>query len=199
MKPSPKLMQQLNANERILWYGRPLKGPYLMGVAESIIIYCIIISILIYLALTYGHIVNIIASFFGIICTLIFLVLAPHRLMKGARDTEYMVTDQRVFFETISEYAFEGFSRMTDNDLKTVRVLNLEEITDIYIETGFHDIFFGTSTLYVLFKGFQRTTRHHMPEHDTILVHKPPSFSYIMEAQSVKKIIQEAAKRKTVN
>ncbi|MBN1785345.1 MAG: hypothetical protein JW815_06375 [Candidatus Bathyarchaeota archaeon] len=196
MKPSQKLMAQLNKDERILWYGRPLRTPFLMGVAEFIIIEIIVISLLIYLAWTYGHIANIIALFFGIICTLLFLVYAPYRLLKAARETEYMVTEQRVFFETMSEYAFENtYKMMMGENIGTVKVVDLKDVEDVYMRRGFHDKIFGTSTVYVHFKGFQRTTKHWGAEGEVILRHKPPSFAFINEADRIKKIIQEAAEK----
>ena len=195
MEPSPKLKQQLNAEERVLWYGRPLKTPFLMGTLEFVSIGIAAILILAYVAWTYGPTDMLVYGFvlsFGIPLAFLFLFYAPRRLLKGARETEYMVTNQRVFFETLSEYAFQEYaSRMGGPE--PVKVVNLGDVEDVYIKRGFHDRVFGTSTLYVLFRGFQRTTRSWGAEGEVILRHKPPSFPFIKEAALVGEIVREAA------
>jgi hypothetical protein len=194
MNPSPKLAQQLNADEQMLWYGRPLKTPFQMGVLEFISIGIAAILVLAYLAWTYGRADPqwyVFAVSIGSVCIFMFLLYAPYRLLKGARDTEYMITNQRVFFETMSEYAFQGFaSKMGGPEI--VKVVNLEDIEGVYVRRGFHDRVFGTSTLYIRFRGFQRTTTHPAAEGTVILYHKPPSFAFIKKAYTVGEIIQEA-------
>ena len=193
-----KLEGQLNADERILWHGRPLKTPFLMGVAEFVIIGIVAIALLTYIAWVYGpgdpFNVYSFVLFIGGICSFLFLFYAPYRLRKGARDTEYMVTNQRVLFETLSEYAFEEFTSKIGGP-RTVKVVNLKDVEDVYVKRGFHDRIFGTSTLYVRYRGFQRRTAHPGGEGQVILFHKPPSFPFIKEAYEVQNIIQEAAER----
>ena len=101
-----------------------------------------------------------------------------------------MVTNQRVFFETLSEYAFEEVTLMLGGP-RTVKVVNLEDVKGTYVKRGLHDRIFGTSTLYVRYLGFQRTTAHG----GEVLYHKPPSFPFIKEAYEIQKIIQEAAEK----
>jgi len=170
----------------------------LIEVAESVITGCVAIALLAYLSWVYGPIVYFLSFFGGSICAVLFLLYAPYRLLKSARDTEYMVTDQRVFFETMSEYPFEELYSKMGGFSYRVAVVDLKDIEDVYVRRGLHDRFFGTSTLYVRFKGFQRTTRHWGSDGEVILFHKPPSFAFIKDAQVVGKIIQETVERKPI-
>lgn len=196
--PSQKLSHQLNVDERVLWYGKPLKAPFWMGIAELFCIGIGSIALLTYLVLVYfpqGVDVSVYVFVFllGGTCAFIFLVYGPHRLRKGAKDSEYMVTNQRVFFETLPEYAFEEYTSKMGGP-RSVKVVNLEDVEEVYVKRGFHDRVFGTSTLYVRCQGFQRWTRHRGAEGEFIMLrHNPPSFPFIREAHKVGRIIQEAA------
>jgi hypothetical protein len=50
-----KIKQQLNADEHVLWYGRPLKTPFLMESLEFVSVGIVSIAILTYFALIFGH------------------------------------------------------------------------------------------------------------------------------------------------
>ena len=189
-----KIKQQLNADEHVLWYGRPLKTPFLMESLESVSVGIVSIAILTYFALIYGH-EGSVYSFvlFGSICAFLFLFYAPYRLRKGARDTEYMVTNQRMFFETLSEYPFEELTSMMGGP-KTIKVVNLEDVQDVYVKRGVHDRIFGTSTLCVRFRGFQQATNHWGGEGAVFMFHNLPSFAFIKEPYKIQEIIREAAR-----
>jgi hypothetical protein len=166
-----------------------------METIESVSVGIASIALLTYLAWSYGPSEGSVYGFvffFGCICSFLFLFYTPYRLRKGARNTEYMVTNQRVFFETLGEYAFEEFTNMMGGP-RTIKVVNLEDVQEVYVKRGVHERIFGTSTLYVLFRGFQRTTKHWGAEGQVILFHNPPSFAFIKEAYKVQEIIQEAA------
>jgi hypothetical protein len=88
-----------------------------------------------------------------------------------------MVTNQRVFFETLSGYA----------------VVNLEDVREVYVTRGLRDRLFGTGRLFVAYRDFQRTTKFWKPRGTVIVYHKPPSFRFIKEVYIVQKTTQEAA------
>jgi hypothetical protein len=120
--------------------------------------------------------------FLGLICSGIFLFFIPHYVYyKDWKDTEYMVTNQRVFFETLSGYA----------------VVNLEDVRDVYLKRGLHDRIYWTGRLFVGFRDFQSTTRFWKPGGYVIVHHKHLSFRFIKEVYEVQKIVQDAAEPAT--
>jgi hypothetical protein len=190
-------MEQLKPSERVLWQGKPLRNPFLMGASEFVTIGIAAIALFIYCAWFYGPndpLVYLFVFSMGSLCTFIFLFYAPYRLLRGSTDTEYMVTNQRVLFETLSEYAFGEVKNRTGG-MTIVTAVDLKDVEEVYLKRGFHDRVFGTKTVYVLYSGFQRTTREMGSEGPVILFHKPPSFPFIKEADEVQTIIQEAAQR----
>lgn len=176
-----------------------LRLRFWMGIVELLIVGIGLIALLIYLVLVYfpqgvDVSVYVFVFLFGCVCAFIFLFYGPHRIRKAARDSEYMVTNQRVFFEALAEYAFEEYANKMGNP-RSIKVMNLEDIEEVYVKRGVHDRIFGTSTLYVRWQGFQCWTRHQDAEGEVIMLHKPPSFPLIKEAQQVGMIIQEAARK----
>ena len=102
--------------------------------------------------------------------------------MKNWIETEYAVTDQRVFFDTLIGYA----------------IVNLTDVREVYVKTGLFDIVFGTGSVFVSYRDFQPTTKFWSPDAprgELVIHHKHPSFQSIKETSEVQRIIQEAADR----
>ena len=125
-----------------MWWGRPLKTPFLMEILAPISIGIALTTIFAYGTWVMWPFVGYV--FMGLICAGIFLFYISYYVYyKDWRDTGYMVTNQRVFFETLSGYAD----------------VNLDDVRDVYVKRGLRDRIYGTGRLFVGFRDFQYTTK----------------------------------------
>jgi hypothetical protein len=166
----------MNADEKVLWQDRPLKAPFLMGALLPISIGATLVAVAVYSTLILWF--NVAAIFFGAICGGIFLFFVPYFVYnKDWKDTEYSVTNQRIFFDTLSGYA----------------IVNLTDVLEIHVARGVCDKINGTGRLFVDYRDFQRLTEYPRRGGKIYVYHKPPSFRFIKETGKVQEIIEDAA------
>jgi hypothetical protein len=94
---------------------------------------------------------------------------------KDWKDTEYMVTNQRVFFETLSGYA----------------VVNLSDVRDVYVKRGLRDRFFGTGRVFVCYRDLQATTKFWKPHGTVIVYHKLLPLGLLKKATEFKTLFKK--------
>jgi hypothetical protein len=167
-------MVQLNDEERVLWSAKPLKMPFL---ARLFVV--VPLGLTIFLVVTYLVLISQVWTLliFGFISLGIFVFFIPLTSYKDWKTTEYVVTNQRVFFDTMIGYA----------------VLNLTDVQNVFVKVGFLDRFFGTGKVFVSYRDFQPTTRYWKPGGEIIVNQSYPSFTSIKDVQLVKDLILDAA------
>jgi hypothetical protein len=107
------------------------------------------------------------------------LVISAFQVLDW-RATEYMVTDQRVFFDTWIGYA----------------VVNLADVERIYVKIGLLDRIFRTGNVCVTYEGFDTPTRFWSGRWlygDLVVKHGVPCFRSIKDFVEVERIIQNAS------
>ena len=169
-------MVQLNEDERILWSGTPLKMPFLFGVYAVASVGVLLFVGLIYVALAYQFWP---AFFFAAILFGILVVFIPLMKYKDWKTTQYIVTNQRVFFDTLIGYD----------------VVKAEDIRDVYVKTGLLDRLYGTSKVFVTYRDFQSTTTYWKPRGKIIVHHGYPFFSSLKNAEEIKDLILDVVKQ----
>ncbi len=170
-----KLEESLRRDEIVLWKSKPLKMPFLAGMIVSI-------AVGLGFDMLVGYIMQILGFNFGlipivVIASVLFVFYIPYLRVKDWRETEYMITNQRVFFDTMLGYA----------------VVDLSDIRDVYVRTGVLDRFFGTGKVFVCYRDFTPVTKSWGGDGEVIIHHKPPSFQSIKETDKVQRILENAA------
>jgi hypothetical protein len=164
-------MVQLNENERLLWSGGPSKTPYLFGIFISVPLGLFLFAITAYLVWSWQTLEPI---FFGCICLGLFTFLFPFMRYRDWKNTQYAVTDQRVFFDTLVGYD----------------IVKLTDIRDVQVKKRVLDRLFGTQSLYVSYRDFTHTIIRDPSwgsHHRTIIIRQDyPSFNFIKNASQVK-------------
>lgn len=163
-------MVQLNEDETILWSGTPLKMPFLFGVYVVVSIGVLLFVGLIYVALAYQFWA---AFFFAALVFGILVVFVPFMKYKDWKTTQYVVTNQRVVFDTMIGYD----------------VVKVDDIRDVFVKTGLLDRLYGTSKVFVTYRDFQSTTTYWKPRGIIIIRHGYPFFSSIKNAEEVKDLV----------
>jgi hypothetical protein len=167
-------MVQLNDEERVLWSAKPLKMPFLAG-----LFVVVPLGLGVFFVVTYLVLISQVwsALFIGFICLGIFVFFIPLTAYKDWKTTEYVVTNQRVFFDTMMGYA----------------IVNLTDVQNVFVRTGFLDRFYGTGKVFVSYRDFQPTTKYWKPGGNIIVNQGYPSFTSIKDTQQVKDLILDAA------
>jgi len=138
-----RLTKQLRADEKVLWGGKPVKIPFILpslaAIPFGLVFMIISISWMTPLALEapdpfwlFG-LIFFFAGFgvgFG----------APIRQLVAYRNTEYLITDQRLVTQT-------GAIGLD------TRYLDLDKIQEVYVQVGFIDKMFGTGTIFAVTAG----------------------------------------------
>lgn len=138
-----RLTKQLRADEKVLWSGKPVKIPFILpslaAIPFGLVFMVISISWMTPLALEapdpfwlFG-LIFFFAGFgvgFG----------APIRQLVAYRNTEYLITDQRLVTQT-------GAIGLD------TRYLDLDKIQEVYVQVGFIDKMFGTGTIFAVTAG----------------------------------------------
>jgi len=169
-------MVQLNEDEKVLWSGTPLKMPFLFGVYIGAPIGFSLFTGLIYVAVALQP-----SAFFFAAIILGLLVYSLHLKYRDWKTTQYTVTNQRVFFDTMIGYD----------------VVRAEDIREVYIKTGLLDRYYGTSRVFVAYRDFQKTTEYWKPHGKIIVEHDYPFFlCSIKDAREVKDLIEQVAAQK---
>jgi len=164
----------LRADEVILWQGKPVKAPFLLAGLVFIPIGSIFIGLGIYwlYSLTSSHITNSVLSTpfqFFILFGIAFMAGPPIIQSMRYRNTEYIITDQRLITQT---GAF---------GLKT-RFVDLDRIQEVYVHVGLIDRNFGTGSIIVSTAG-------------GVLMAAHPALLSLKEPYGVEKTLEEAMKR----
>lgn len=141
----PRVGRHLEANERVLWTGRPLRKGFVLSTWGSIP------SGLVFVGITFVWLWGVPSSriwedftLFGLPLVLIGLgiSLGPTgwQFLKY-RNTEYMITDHRLITQTGAVGLDTGF-------------VPLDRIQEVYVRIGILDKVFGTGSLYAMTAGY---------------------------------------------
>jgi len=170
-----RLDKLLRADEKVLWSGKPVKVPFILPslVAVPFGLFFMGFSIFwMWGAASVGAPGPFIL--FGLSFVLIGLGLTvgtPIRQLMRYRNTEYMITDQRVIAQT-------GAIGLD------TRYLDLDKIQEVYVQVGFIDKMFGTGTILAVTAGHVYVDRGG--------AFMRPSLAALKEPYEVQNILQEA-------
>jgi len=146
--------------------------PYMFGLVLVVIVSILIFFFYFFMPLSVWYWT---AVFYGLVISALFLLFISVFQVLDWRATEYMVTDQRVFFDTWIGYA----------------VVNLADVEEVYGRVGVLDRLFGTGKVYVTYEGYDTPTSFSgRYGEDVIVRHKAPCFRSIKNAFEVGGIIQ---------
>jgi len=170
-----RLDKHLNAHEKVLWSGKPVKVPFL------------------FLSITFGLFVGIIVLTMGFVMyyitstappravspevpLLFFLIAAipgfglivgiPLWQFMRYRNTEYLITDQRIITQT-------GAIGLD------MRFVDLDKVQEVYVKVGLTDRIFGTGSVIAVTAGYVYVGMHR------------PSLVALREPYKVQKLFQE--------
>lgn len=177
-----KLDKHLRANEKVLWSGKPVKKAFILPALGSIPFGLFFLGFFIFWmwgAASAGALDFF--TLFGLPFLLIGfgITIGPSvwQLMKY-RNTEYMITNQRVITQT-------GAIGLD------TRFVDFDKIQEVYVQVGLMDKLFGTGTVYALtagFTGFVPTGRYGYGGMQGLR----PNLSALKEPYEVQKLLQEA-------
>jgi len=177
-----KLDKLLNANEKAIWSGKPVKTAFILPALGSIPFGLFFLGFSIFWlwgAASAG------APDFFTLFGLPFLLLgfgiafgpSVWQFMRY-RNTEYMITNQRIITQT-------GAIGLD------TRFVDFDKIQEVYIKIGIIDKFFGTGTLYAMtagFSGFAPAGRFGYGGMQGLR----PSLAALKEPYQMQKLLQEA-------
>jgi len=137
-----RLDKLLRANEKVLWSGKPVKMPFILPGLGAIPFGLIFMGFSIFwmMMASQGG-----GSFwlFGLIFFFIGFGVsfgAPIRQLVAYRNTEYLITDQRLITQT-------GAIGLD------TRYLDLDKIQEVYVQVGLIDKMFRTGTIFAVTAG----------------------------------------------
>jgi membrane protein YdbS with pleckstrin-like domain len=128
----------LRADEKVVWRGKPVIVPFIVSVNAGIFLLYVFLFIL----LTVSHYFSGAPLFFVAFAFLIILAGTvgtlgqPIRQLVRYRNTEYVVTDQRIIIQS-------GAIGLD------TRFIDLEKVQEVYVRVGFIDKRFGTGSVFV--------------------------------------------------
>jgi len=174
------LMKRLRRGERVIWRGKPVKLAFLFSGSASIGWLLIIPSLFI----VWWSVIAFVGlpSFFTLSSALITTLLAisvPSWQIMRYRNTEYMITNQRVITQT-------GAIGLD------TRFVDLDKVQEVYVQVGLIDKRFRTGSVFVVTAGFSGFVPV-APTRQGILVR--PSFEALREPYEVQRILQEAMEK----
>lgn len=174
----------LKSNERVLWSGKPEKAPFIGTGLASIPIGLIFLGFAIFWmwgAASQGAPGSF--TLFGLPFVLVGIVItfgpSIWQLLRY-RNTEYMITDQRVITQT-------GAIGLD------TRFVDFDKIQEVYVKIGIIDKLFGTGSVYVMTAGstvFGSSMRSGYGYGGSGSMR--PSLGALREPYKVQKILQEA-------
>jgi membrane protein YdbS with pleckstrin-like domain len=182
-----KLDKLLNANEKVIWNGKPVKKAFVLPGLISIPLGLILLAFAIFWmtgtasAGTPGFF-----ALFRLFFVLIALgiTFAPSILqLLRYQNTEYMITDKRIIAQT-------GAIGLD------TRFVDLEKIQEVYVQVGVIDRLFGTGTVYAMTAGFSGFIPRgsYGYGYSGFNVNRP-SFAALKEPYEVQKLLQEAIEK----
>ena len=174
------LIKHLRPGERMLWSGKPIKLAFLFsglgaGFFGPIVMVPIVLAFFGLWAAMFamtGGAPYLFVSFFILIVILAAAGSPMWQLMRY-RNTEYMITNQRLITQT----GAVGLD---------TRFVDLDKVQEVYVKVGLMDKMFGTGSVIVVTAGFVPIA----PTRQGVLVR--PSLEALREPYEVQKILQEA-------
>lgn len=185
-----KLDKHLHADEKVLWSDKPVKAPFLLQFHRSRvstvrsespfsgasllvdgIIFLALGLVLLYLFISSG-------SGYAPIWVILLLVLGGLGLIVGPviwqfmryRNTEYMITNQRIITQT-------GAIGLD------TRFVDLDKVQEVYVKVGVIDKLFGTGSVIAVTAGYVHVGMMR------------PSLAALQEPYKVQKLLQEAVQK----
>jgi len=168
-----RLDKLLKANEKVLWSGKPVKTPFifpgLVAVPFGLFFtgFSIVWMMMASQAPSPFRLFGLIFFFVGFGA----IFGAPIRQFVAYKNTEYLITDQRIITQT-------GAIGLD------TRYLDLDKIQEVYVQVGFIDRMFGTGTLFAVTAGHVYVGRGG--------AFMRPSLTALKEPYEVQNILQEA-------
>lgn len=182
-----RLDKLLNANEKVLWSGKPVKKAFVLTGLISIPIGLIFLAFAVFWMWSAGSAgAPYLFTLFGLPFVLIGfgMTFGPSiwQFMRY-RNTEYMITDKRIITQT-------GAIGLD------TRFVDLEKIQEVYVQIGVIDRLFGTGTVYAMTAGFSGfVPRGSYGYGYGGFNFNRPSFAALKEPYEVQKLLQEAIEK----
>lgn len=176
---SSQLNRLLEAGEKVLWSGKPVKVPFMFPGLRIIPFGLFFMGF----SIIWMWVASQAPGFFWLFGLIFFFIGfavsfgAPIRQLMAYKNTEYMITNRRIITQTGAI------------GLET-RFLDLDKIQEVYVQISFLDRMFGTGTLFAVTAGYIYSDRYGASMR--------PSFAALKEPYEVQKILQEAIRRKTM-
>jgi len=180
-----RLEKLLNADEKVLWSGKPVRKAFILPVLVSIPFGFIFLGFAIFwmgAAASSGAPNEF--SLFGLLFVLIGIGIAfgpfLFQLLRY-RNTEYMITDKRIVTQT-------GAIGLD------TRFVDFEKVQEVYVQIGVLDRLFGTGSVYAMtagFSGFAPRGGYGYGGYGGFGFNRP-SLAALKEPYEVQKLLQEA-------
>jgi uncharacterized membrane protein YdbT with pleckstrin-like domain len=181
----PKLEKLLNANEKVLWSGKPVGKAFILPGLVSIPFGLIFLAFAIFwmgTAASAGA-----PDFFSLLGLPFILVgfgitFGPSILqLFRYRNTEYMITEKRIITQT-------GAIGLD------TRFVDFEKVQEVYVQIGVIDRLFGTGSLYAMTAGFSGFVPRGGYGYGGFAGNRP-SLAALKEPYEVQKLLQEAIEK----
>ena len=179
-----KLEKLLNAGEKVLWSGKPVRRAFILPGLISIPFGFIFLGFSIFWMWTAASAgAPSFFSLFGLLFVLIGfgIALGPALLqLLRYRNTEYMITDKRIITQT-------GAIGLD------TRFVDFDKVQEVYVQIGVMDKLFGTGSVHAMTAGFSGFgPRGGYGYGYGGFVGSRPSLSALKEPYEVQKLLQEA-------
>lgn len=182
-----ELARHLRAEEKVLWIGKPVMKAYFLpalgGIPIAMFFLAFVIAML-FFGEPSGFEWLLPLFVIGGVIVLVFVFVLPIWQLLRFRNTEYVITDQRVIIQS----GAIG---------KDTRFADLDKIQEAHVKVGLVDTWFGTGSIMILTAG---QVAMGTIGGDTISWTSPlpkitPNISYIREPYEVMKLLQEAKEK----
>lgn len=179
-----KLNRLLNANEKVLWSGKPVRKAFILPGLVTIPFGLIFLGFALFWMWTTGATGAPLFSLFGLPFLLIGcgVTFGPSLLqLLRYRNTEYVITDKRIITQT-------GAIGLD------TRFVDFEKIQEVYVQIGVLDRLFGTGSVYAMtagFSGFAPRGGYGYGGYGGFGFNRP-SLAALKEPYEVQKLLQEA-------
>jgi hypothetical protein len=158
--------------------------PFMSGILVVVPLGLVLFAVATYIVLMYQIFQFL---FFAVLILAIVGIYAPYLKYNDWRKTQYVITNQRVFFDTMVGYA----------------VINLTDVREVFVRRRVLDRLFGTNTLVVTYRDFQPATTYNytikrpvFEKRGRIYIKQGyPSFSSIKNAEEAKEVLLQAVSR----
>jgi membrane protein YdbS with pleckstrin-like domain len=182
----PQLNRHLRADEKVLWSSKPIIMPFILSNLVIIPFALIWLVFSIFMLLSAFSIGPLASSF--VIFSLLFMLVGVGIIFSPIlfellryRNTEYMITDQRIITQT-------GVIGLD------TRFVDLSKIQEVYVTIGWMDKIYGTGSIIAVTAGFVPVGTSGLGGH---LIR--PAFKAITQPYEVQKILQDAIKKATMH